>query len=64
MKLFLNSFVFLLLLCGPLFGEVIKKTYVVKVGGVKIGELNWEVGVGKEKYFNKKNIFSTYQYKF
>ena len=40
MKLFLNSFVFLFLFGWPVLGVEIKKDYVVKVGGIKIGELN------------------------
>jgi len=53
MKLFLNSFVFLFLFGWPVFGAEIKKSYVVKVGGIKIGELNWEIKIGSDEYSNK-----------
>ena len=56
MKLFLNSFVFLFLFCWPVFGAEIKKNYVVKVGGIKIGELNWEIKIGGDEYSNKLNL--------
>ena len=56
MKLFLNSFVFLFLFCWPVFGAEIKKNYVVKVGGIKIGELNWEIKIGGDIYSNKLSL--------
>jgi len=56
MKLFLNSFVFLFLFCWPVFGAEIKKSYVVKVGGIKIGELNWEIKIGGDIYSNKLSL--------
>tara|TARA_B100001250_G_scaffold57189_1_gene44290 strand:+ start:2792 stop:3460 length:669 start_codon:yes stop_codon:yes gene_type:complete len=58
MKLFLNSFVFLFFFTWPVFGEEIKKSYVVKVGGIKIGELNWEIKIGDDEYSNKLNLKS------
>ncbi len=58
MKLFLNSFVFLFLVCGPLLGENINKSYVVKVGGIKIGELNWQIKIDEDKYLNKLGLKS------
>jgi len=58
MKLFLNSFVFLFLVCGPLLGENINKSYVVKVGGIKIGELNWQIKIDEDKYLNKLGLNS------
>ena len=58
MKLFLNSFIFLFLVCGPLFGEGINKSYVVKVGSIKIGELNWQIKIDEDKYLNKLGLKS------
>ena len=58
MKLCLNSFVFLLLLCWPLFGQEINKSYVVKVGGIKIGNLNWEIKISGDQYLNKLDLKS------
>ena len=58
MKLFLNSFVFLFLFCWPLFAEEINKDYVVKVGGIKIGELNWQIKTDGDEYLNKLNLKS------
>ena len=69
MKLFLNSFVCLFLFCSPVFGENIKKSYIVKVGGIKIGELYWEIKIGGVEYLNKislknKGLFSAiYRFK-
>ena len=56
MKLFLNSFVFLFLFGWPVFGVEIKKSYVVKVGGIKIGELYWEIKIGSDEYSNKLSL--------
>ncbi len=58
MKLFLNSFVFLLLVCWPLFGKEFNKSFVVKVGGIKIGELNWLIRIDNEKYTNRLSLKS------
>ena len=56
MKLFLNSFVFLFLFGWPVFGVEIKKNYVVKVGGIKIGELNWEIKIDSDEYSNELSL--------
>ena len=58
MKLFLNSFIFLFLLCGPLCAEEINKSYVVKVGGIKIGELNWQIKINNNEYRSKLDLKS------
>ena len=58
MRLFLNSFIFLVLFCWPLFGKEINKSYVVKVGGIKIGELNWQIKIESDKYLNQINLKS------
>jgi len=58
MKLFLNSFVFLFLFCWSLFGEEINKSYVVKVSGIKIGELNWQIKIDNDEYLNKLDLKS------
>ena len=56
MKLFLNSFILFFFLCWPLLGKEIYKSYVVKVGGIKIGELNWQIKLEGDKYFNKLDL--------
>ena len=58
MKLFLNSLVFLFLFGWPVFGEEIKKNYVVKVGGIKIGELNWQIKIDGGEYLSKLELKS------
>ena len=58
MKLFSNSFIFLLLFCWPLFGEEANKSYVVKVSGIKIGELNWQIKIDNDEYLNKLDLKS------
>lgn len=69
MKLFLNSlFVVLFFVCTPIKGEDVFKKYIVKVSGVKIGTLNWEVSLNNKAYKNKiylksKGFLSTF-YKF
>jgi len=58
MKLFLSSFVFLSLVCWPVFGEEINKNYTVKVGGIKIGELSWQIKIDGDEYLNKLKLKS------
>ncbi len=58
MKLFLNNLVFLFLFAWPVFGEEIKKNYVVKVGGIKIGELSWEIKIRNDVYSNRLSLQS------
>ncbi len=58
MKLFLSSFVFLFIFCFTLFGEETNKNYVVKVAGIKIGELNWQINLKTDKYLNKLDLKS------
>ena len=58
MRLFLNSFLFLLFFCWASHAEEISKNYVVKVGGIKIGELNWEMKVTSGDYTNKLELKS------
>ena len=43
-------------MCWPLIGEEIKKNYVVKAGGIKIGELNWEINIDSDEYSNKLSL--------
>ena len=47
-----------MLVCLPLQGEEVKKTYIVKVGGIKIGELVWEMKVTTNNYSNKLKLRS------
>ena len=59
MKLILNSFfLFLTFLCSSVFADEFYKKYNVKVSGIKIGELDWEVGISEESYFNKIQLES------
>ena len=45
-------------MCWQLIGEEIKKNYVVKVGGIKIGELSWQIGITDNNYSTKINLRS------
>ena len=59
MKLILNSFFVCMLFFGaPAFSKDILKTYIIKVSGIKIGKLDWEVSIGDEKYTNKLSLKS------
>ncbi len=58
MRLFLNSLIFFILVCWPLQGEEVKKTYIVKAGAIKIGELVWEMKVTTNNYSNKLKLRS------
>ena len=58
MRLFLNSLIFFILVCWPLQGEEVKKTYIVKVGVIKIGELVWEMNLTTNNYSNKLKLRS------
>lgn len=59
MKLNLNSFILLLFFaCGPVVGEEINKTYIVKVGGIKIGKLSWEILINEKEYVTKLELQS------
>ena len=58
MRLFLNSFLFFCFMCCPLFGEEINKNYVVKVGGIKIGELSWQIRITDNDYSTKISLKS------
>ena len=58
MRLFLNNLIFFILVCWPLQGEEVKKTYIVKVGGIKIGELVWEMKVTTNNFSNKLKLRS------
>lgn len=42
----------------PLQSEEVKKTYIVKVSGIKIGELIWEMKVTSNDYSNKLKLRS------
>ena len=58
MRLFLNNLIFFILVCLPLQGEEVKKTYIVKVGGIKIGELVWEMKTTTNYFSNKLKLRS------
>ncbi len=58
MRLFLNNLIFLILFCFPLSSEEIRKNYVVKVSGIKIGELSWDMKVTTNNYSNKLSLKS------
>ena len=58
MRLFLNNLIFFIFICWPLQGEEVKKIYIVKVGGIKIGELVWEMNLTTNNYSNKLKLRS------
>tara|TARA_B100001250_G_scaffold401093_1_gene412536 strand:- start:218 stop:886 length:669 start_codon:yes stop_codon:yes gene_type:complete len=58
MKLFLNSFVFLFIFSWSVVGQEVKKTYGVKVGGIKIGELIWQIKIDGGEYLSKLDLKS------
>ena len=58
MRLFLSNLIFLMFFCFPLCGEENSINYVVKVSGIKIGELNWEIKLETNKYTNKLRLKS------
>ena len=59
MKLLLNSlFVCVLFFCAPVFSMEFLKTYIIKVGAIKIGKLDWEINIDDKKYTNKLNLKS------
>ena len=59
MKLLLNSlFICVLFFCFPVFGMDLLKTYTIRVGAIKIGELDWEININDKKYINKINLKS------
>ncbi len=58
MRLFLSNLIFLMFFCFPLCGEENSINYVVKVSGIKIGELNWEIKLETDKYTNKLRLKS------
>ena len=58
MRLFLNNLIFFILVCWPLQGEEVKKTYILKVGGIKIGELVWEIKTTTNYFSNKLKLRS------
>ena len=58
MRLFLNNLIFFILVCWPLQGEEVKKTYIVKVSGIKIGELVWEMKTTTNYFSNKLKLRS------
>ena len=58
MKLFLNSFIFLFIFSWSVVGQEVKKTYNVKVGGIKIGELNWQIKIDGGEYLSKLDLKS------
>ncbi len=54
MKLILNSLVFCLFCCCfSVFAKEINSSYVVKVGGIKIGKLEWRINMDNDHYSNK-----------
>ena len=58
MRFFLNNLIFSILICFPLHGEEITKNYIVKVSGLKIGELNWEINLTSDSYSNNLKLQS------
>ena len=58
MRLFLNNLIFFILVCWPLKGEEVTKTYTVKVGVIKIGELVWEMKTTTNYFSNNLKLRS------
>ena len=58
MRLFLNNLIFFIFFCWPLHCEEISKSYNVKVSGIKIGEVIWEMKLTENRYTNKLNLKS------
>ena len=59
MKLFLNSFfISLLFVCNTVFSEDYQKKFTIKVSGVKIGKLSWEIKIDDEYYFTDLRLES------
>ena len=58
MKLFLSSFIFSFIFAWSVVGQEVKETYVVKVGGIKIGELNWQTKIGGGEYLSRLDLKS------
>jgi hypothetical protein len=46
-------------MCSPVLGDIYTKEYVIYTSGIKIGQLNWEVKITNQKYFNKLNLKSS-----
>ncbi len=59
MRLVLSSFfLFFYILCKPVVGENIQKTYIVKTSGLKIGVLDWSITTNKNTYSNHLRLKS------
>ena len=58
MRLFLNNLIIFIFVCWPLHSEEVKKNYFVKVSGIKIGELSWEIKMTTENYTNNLSLKS------
>jgi len=58
MRLFLNNLIIFIFICWPLHGEEIKKNYIIKVSGIKIGELSWEMKMSADNYTNRLKLKS------
>ena len=59
MKLLLNSFfIFLFFISRSVYGENFKKDYLIKVSGIKIGELTWVLQINDNFYSNNLKLKS------
>jgi len=59
MRLVLISFFVCVLFFGaPAFSKDMLKTYIIKVSGIKIGKLDWEISIEDKKYANKISLKS------
>ena len=57
MKLILNSFfLFLFFINFPLVGKEINNKYIIKLGGLKIGTLDWNIKINNETYSNSLSL--------
>ena len=59
MKYILNNFfIFLFFISSPVYAESLKKKISIKVSGLKIGELVWELKIDNDSYSNDINLKS------
>ena len=58
MRSLLNNLIFFIVICFPLHSEETKKKYIVKVSGLKIGELSWEMKLTSDTYSNNLRLQS------
>ena len=53
-----NFFILLFFISGPVYAESFNKKFSIKVSGLKIGELVWELKIDNDSYSNDINLKS------